>query len=399
MNELQVSITNFTSDPIQALQPMLYGLKAQKRLAVKLEVLDWGDALKTLNRYAAQQQGPVVSQIGTTWMGSLAPQMALRPFSAREIALFEGSEAFFPASWRSAHYLEGKEVYSLPWLADTYVLYYRKDVFARLGLEAYRAFATLDQFAATIAALKQAGHPLPWISHSGVRTLALVHHISNWVRGNGGNYMASDGERVEFNTPASRAGIKQFFELQRFIPPEAQGLSDFEAAERFFRGQAAVTLASADAIQRMAEGRYPEEVVAHTGIAVPPGTPFVGGSNWVIWAYAGARQAQEALDFIQAMCSTEAQVRLHRQTGVLPARLDALTQSTDDPRYAAVWQTLQKGQPMLSTRLWGLVEHRMMEALAQISSALIAHPDADLIGLMDEHLTPLERMLNLTLAS
>ncbi|MCB9134364.1 MAG: extracellular solute-binding protein [Anaerolineales bacterium] len=396
MTDLPVSITHFTEDPRTALQPVINALQANKQLNITLDIFDWGEALQAYNRYITQQHGPAVSQIGTTWMGSLVPQNALRPFNPREIALFEGSNAFFPSAWRSTRYQNSRETYAIPWLTDTNLIYYRKDVLKKAGLNEFTSFATLEQLPQTLTALQTYGHPMPWISHSGVRSLGMIHHISNWIWGMGGAYMAPDGRQVAFNSPKARAGIRMYFELQRFIPTTAYGLSDYDAALRYFNGEAAVVLASADFIEKLEH--FPPEVRENTAVAVPPGIPFVGGSNWVIWTHTPVRLEQAALDFIAAICSTEAQIRLHNETGVLPARLDALTQNIHKPHYPVVWKTLQKGWPFPSTRLWGMIEHRLADAFFIISNALLANPDADIEMLLDEQLTPLERHLNITLS-
>jgi ABC-type glycerol-3-phosphate transport system substrate-binding protein len=261
------------------------------------------------------------------------------------------------------------------------------------------AFASLEQFPKTLQALRASGEPAPWVNHSGVKTLSLVHHLSNWVWGLGGDFVTPNGRQVAFNSPAARVGIRQYFELQRFITPEAQGLNDNQASERYFRGQAAVTLCAASGVRRLFEGSFPPEVVANTGVAVPPGVPFVGGSNWVIWSHIPRNLESAALEFIAHITSKEAQMRLFEDTGQLPARLKALLPIMDDAHYAPVLKTLLKGRPFPSTHLWGIVEERLTDALFRISETLQGNPDADLEAILDEHLSPLEKRLNLTLSS
>lgn len=399
MNELLVSINNISSDPKVTLQPLLDAFSAQAHVNIRLQTYDWGVALEELNKFARYRTGPAVSHIGTTWMGSLAPQMALRPFSAREVASMGGSTAFFPAAWQTTHFLGSSEVLAIPWLADTYVLYYRRDALQRAGIDETTAFATVEQFPKTLAALRESGHPFPWISHVGEKTLSLVHQVSNWIWGAGGEFISANGKQVAFNSPQARAGIKQYFELQRFLPAEYRRVNDYDSAQLYFQGRAAVTLSSHVYVHWLNEGRYPAEVAENTGVAVPPGIPFVGGSNWVIWLHTPYHLEPAALEFIAYMASEKAQVRLHQATGQLPAHLKALSQSTSNPHYAAVLQTLQTGRPFPSTRLWGLVEIQLTAALFNISTALLENPAADIDALLDEHLIPLEQRLNITLSS
>ena len=148
----------------------------------------------------------------------------------------------------------------------------------------------------------------------------------------------------------------------------------------------------------MRAGDYSPEISENTGVAVPPGVPFVGGSNWVIWNHISPALERTAIEFLAFMCTLEAQLHLHEEAGLLPARLDALAQSTQKDHYPAVQETLQKGRSFPATRLWGIVENRLSEALQSISEAIF-DPNVDIEAALDEHLAPLERRLNMTLAS
>ncbi|MBN2149692.1 MAG: extracellular solute-binding protein [Anaerolineales bacterium] len=400
MVQLPVSVNTLTSDTAEALRPLLDRLQEEKGIEVILEVYDWGTALHNLNQISIRGHGPVISQIGTTWMGSLAPQRTLRPFSKREITALGGHDAFIPASWQSTHEIGETETFSIPWLMDTHVIYYRNDALQKAGIrDATSALGSLEQLPKTLEALKASGHGMPWANHSGVKSLSMVHHISNWIWGMGGDFVSQDDGRVIFNSPMARAGMRQYFELQRFLTPEAKGLYDDQFAAKYFKGQAAVTFCSPIYVYQLCKGAFSAEVTQNTSVAVPPGVPFVGGSNWVIWSHIPPQLEAAALNFIAYITSRQAQTQLYENSGLLPARLEALLSITKHPLYSAVLQTLQKGRPFPSTKLWGMIEDKLTEALFRISETLIDNPLADMDSVFDEYLNPLERRLNLTLSN
>jgi multiple sugar transport system substrate-binding protein len=70
-------------------------------ITVRATKLDWPDALTRLTTAAASGSGPDVSQLGTTWVGSISSLGGLRPFGDDELAWLGGREAYLPASWTS----------------------------------------------------------------------------------------------------------------------------------------------------------------------------------------------------------------------------------------------------------------------------------------------------------
>ena len=57
---------------------------------VQHRALQFDTALQEIINFALRSQGPDVSQIGSTWLGSLTGMAALRMFRADELELFGG---------------------------------------------------------------------------------------------------------------------------------------------------------------------------------------------------------------------------------------------------------------------------------------------------------------------
>src|SRR3989304_9002660 len=92
--ELKFSRMAHGQDSIDALQSILTQFEAEKHIHVNLQPMSWEAGWAELVKFALHGNGPDVSEIGSTWVGSLAALNALRPFNVREIATVGGRYAF-----------------------------------------------------------------------------------------------------------------------------------------------------------------------------------------------------------------------------------------------------------------------------------------------------------------
>ena len=49
---------------------------------------------------------------------------------------FGGNQAFFESSWAINEMSEEKKIWSIPFTSETRVIYYRKDILRKVGIEA-----------------------------------------------------------------------------------------------------------------------------------------------------------------------------------------------------------------------------------------------------------------------
>jgi multiple sugar transport system substrate-binding protein len=162
----------------------------------------------------------------------------------------------------------------------------------------------------------------------------------------------------------------------------------------FQRGEAAVTISGPWLIVR---ALLQPDVLAHTGIALPLGNPFVGGSNLVVWRH--SRHPELAVELVRFLTSQQAQATCCQHAGLLPVRQDTLNTSffAEQPYYQAMTQALQVGRSFPSFSMWGLVEDGLITGLAEIWSDVLTDPNVDLDVTIVKHLDPLARRLSLKL--
>ena len=98
---------------------------------VDYHLLDWGSAWRTLLRTALDNRGADVSEVGSTWVISLADMQALRAISRAEIHTLGGEDTFLPAAFRSCQRINDPQLWAVPFTTETRLLYYRKDLLSQ----------------------------------------------------------------------------------------------------------------------------------------------------------------------------------------------------------------------------------------------------------------------------
>jgi multiple sugar transport system substrate-binding protein len=389
MQELEFSIMAANADGIQ---PLLDEFEAQHRIHVRLRLLAWDTGWSDLLKVALYGDGPDISEIGSTWLGDLVAMNAIHPFHEKEIGAVGKPGAFLPTAWQGGRTVGGSFNWAIPWLAGARLLFFRRPLLERAGIDERTAFQTAEQFDDTLNRLQAAGVRVPWTAPTGLTHTTLLN-VASWVWGAGGDFISADGKQTLFSQPPARAGLRAYFALGRFLPPDIRHLNGLQPDSQFLNDdQTAITLSGPWLFNQAAP-----ELKAQMGVALPPGASFVGGSHLVIWKHTLKHSA--ALRLIHFLTQPQAQVRYAHWVGLLPVRLDALA----EPPYASdpLWQMaiagLKSGRTFPVTRAWGLMEDRLTTALSTLWADTFANPDADLDALVAKRLEPLAQRLDLVL--
>ena len=398
MPDLELSVMAHSQTTTDDLQPILAKFEAQHRVKVKVRVFSWETGWTELVKFALYGHGPDVSEIGSTWASTLAATRALHTFSLREIAAVGGRYAFLHPSWQSCYTSGAPEMWAIPWLANVRLAFYRADRLQQAGYAEPVMLRLPDQFERALAQLQHAGETTP-LTIATRDTVNSLHNAAMWVWGAGGRFLNAEGKQTLINESAARNGLRAYFGLHRFIGPAAQGLNDIKSDRLFLQGGAALTLSDPGLLHSAIAGNIPPEVASQLRTALPPGVPFVGGSNLVVWKH--TRQDKLAFELVKFLTSQPIQVAYSHRARSLPVRLDALNSPpfSSDPLYKSVVEALKSGRSYQVNRLWGMVEERLVGELNQIWTALFANPDADIDQLLNQHLDPLAERLNSVLSS
>lgn len=349
--------------------------KAKFHVLVQQKIFPWESALSDVMNIALQSQGPDVSQIGTTWLGSLTGMVALRMFRESEVDEFGGKRAFLPAAWESSTLLGVDDVYAIPWLTDVHVLAFRRDLLENARVDELTAFINADAFEDTLARLKSAGICIP-LAMSTVDD--VLYNLVSWVWGAGGTFRTPNHRHLALTEQNTLKGIRQYYQLHKYISPEARGLSTPRSTDLFIQGKAAVAMTTYTAFKNSIL-LSPTPVKLNTiSLAQVPGVPFIGGSSLVIWLH--SYQEEFAIKLVQHLTSLEVQRKMFMNTAELPGRAELYLEEpfTSDRFLQTVAQSITNGRAFKSSRKWAVIEIRLNPSLNVIWEEIFDDPAFDI---------------------
>jgi multiple sugar transport system substrate-binding protein len=365
----------------------------------QVEEMTWDGGLERLSKIAAYQFGPDVSQIGTTWLDSLAATGAVRPFTDEEVEALGGASLFFPASWQMVSLpSERSKVWAIPWLADVRVIFYWRDMLEEAGVDAQTAFRSPERVAETMECLQASGIDAPWGIWGDRKNVAL-QNAASWVWSAGGDVISADGRQILFDQPEAMQGFLAYFDLHRYLPPDIDHLPEVSQILDLFASRRLAVIMGACSWLDGISSAYGEasDIAPKIGLALPPGPAFVGGSNLIVWQH--ARQTREAVDLVRFLTSKQAQLDFCRAGSFLPTRLDVLSEPSfaTDVRYQVIIEALKTGRAFPMIPKWGDVEEKLGRGLVWLWNTLLANPGMDSAALVKPYIEATARRLAITL--
>src|SRR5690349_19676083 len=119
-------------EDLQPLRRLLGSFEREQQIQLSYRRVGWERAWQALLMDAMEGKGPHVSQIGSTWVATMAMLDALRVFNAEDVSAIGGADRFLPAAWESVKFANRPEVWAIPWSIYTFVLYYRRDILEKV---------------------------------------------------------------------------------------------------------------------------------------------------------------------------------------------------------------------------------------------------------------------------
>ena len=349
--------------------------KAKLHVMVQHKIISWESALSELMNVALRSQGPDVSQIGATWLGSLTGMAALRMFREFEVDLFGGKQAFISPAWEGSTLLGVDDIYAIPWITDVHLIAFRRDLLENARIDEETAFVNAEAFERTLAILQSSGVSTPLAMSTGDD---VIYNLVSWVWGAGGSFRTENHRHLTLTDPNTMIGIEQFYQLHKYMAPGTRGLSTSQATDLFIQGEAAVAVTTYTNLKNTLQ-RYPTPVKLDIiSLAPVPGVPFIGGSSLVIWLH--SYQEDSAVKLVQHLVSKEVQKNIFVNSGELPTLAEVFTSRpfTSDRFLKTVTQSLRIGRAFQSSRKWAVIEIRLHPALSAIWDELFENPEFNL---------------------
>jgi multiple sugar transport system substrate-binding protein len=399
MPTIDFSIFDRGVEAVKGMRSALARFEREQNIHVNLEVIPFDGAWARMIQIALYGDGPSVSEIGSSWVSDMVMMNALRPLSEKEAAVLGGEESFLPASWQSVRAIRDSlnsdaYVWAVPWVSDTRLVYYRKDLFAEAGLPERSSFTSHAELEACLQTLQEHGAEIPLAlptHHSRIN----LHILAGWIWESGGNFLTQDSQKAIFDSPEALAGMEGFFRLSRYLPPSARRLDDSRSDGLFRAGRAATAISGPWLFGHPDADPALRETFA---VAVPPGVPFVGGFHLVVWKH--ARQEDAARKLMEFLAGKEAPEELFPAFS-LPARIDTLARSkfADHPVYRVMGEALRIGRSFRTVWMWGMIENRLYEALQLLWEKAFTEGEEEFRATLEAHMHQLAERINLKLRS
>lgn len=363
--------------------------KANPNIDVEVTVIDWGAAWLKITTAATSGDAPDIVQLGSTWVGAISAMGALLDLK-NNVAETGGGAAFVPAAWTTAGIAGSGQVTTIPWFVDVRALFYRTDVFRRLNLTA-ADLNTWDSFQATLEKIKAAdlsldGKKIKPLGISGKNDWNVIHSLSPWIWGAGGNYFTPDNKQCALDSPEVNKGLMFYIDLvaKGLVPLDCLELNTSQVSGNFNNGEYAMYFDGPYQVKILttptAQGGAADSAAAKNfGVALYPKGPvgrfnFVGGSNLAIFKY--SKHKKEAWELLKHLVSNSAQVEYAKSTGFLPSKLAAFADPffAADPNRAVFKQAVQYGKTYPCIPAWGKLEPQLTRRFGIMWDYVLKNP-------------------------
>jgi ABC-type glycerol-3-phosphate transport system substrate-binding protein len=260
-----ITFWHFWSEPAQkaALMERIKAFEARNpTIHVELSELSWNDGKTKLFAAFNSNTAPDVIELGSDWIAQFSASDRLADQSAMagdKISRFS-PEVSAPGMW------QGK-VYAWPWVIDTRVLFYNKDLLAKAGLDTAAPDTLWSDVLAKATRIKSGVPGTLGFGANGPDQHRLYKKILPFFWSNGGALLDASGAPV-VNSPQNVQALQMYLDLARAGGFDMQKQLD----QSFMEGKVGYWISGSWLVDRIAK----DNPKLNYGIAVMP--KFAGGA-------------------------------------------------------------------------------------------------------------------------
>jgi N,N'-diacetylchitobiose transport system substrate-binding protein len=330
--------------------------KKETGATLKIQEVQWADAHDKLVRSFAGGDGPDVSEIGTTWTPEFAAAGGLADVTKQVDASGMGKDEL-QALKDSATY-DGKQ-FGVGWYAGVRGIVYRKDIFAKDGIQIPKNWAQLEQAVKTLKAKEPNMAAMPIAGGSSYASAPFI-----W--GAGGDFAKKDGNKWNgtLDSAESQAGLSFYTGLALKDGSSTTAASTWletDLLDSFTKGKAAMVIQGnwtpATALEQNPDLKGKIGAFAIPGKNGGLAPAFLGGSNLSIMS--SSKNKDLAWKFVEMMTKGTLAKKWADQTGYLPTSTTTLKPyaESSDPLVAPFATAMLKaGRNVPNAPQWGTVE-------------------------------------------
>ena len=313
------------------------------------------------------------------WFPRLASEEKLAPLEPlyQQEAVAGPDPDFVPASLAICHepYPRGR-LYALPYVGNSQIFFYRKDLFDRHGLEAPKTWNEALEAARRIG---QAEKPLYGYVMRAAPGNASVADFMPLLWAFGGDLLGPDG-MPQLDSKEAAEALSFMLELGKWTSPGYVSFNADEVNAHLLQGTAAMSINWPAWISAM-DDPSKSRVVGKISFAPLPGQRAPGRAslgNWLLGIPAGSKNIEEAFRFL--LWATEAsQMRRAAERGCPPTRRSVFQDAELVRRFRAFpaqFQSLETARPRPRTPAWNEIENVFGVYISKANAGSITVPEA-----------------------
>jgi len=331
----------------EAVEQVLAGFRAEHpTLRLEVQQIPFSAAHEKLLTAIVGRSTPDVAQVGNTWIPELVALDALQPLDGwlTRVSVTR-KENHFPGIW--ATNTLGEHLWGIPWYVDTRLLFYRKDLLARAGIQ--QPPRDWNEWLFAMRRLKEIG----------TGPYAMFLPLDDWVPlvaftwQQEGDLVGQDLEPRFCDAPFRSALA---FYLQLFREELAPVMGSAQVGnyyQRFADGWFAMYITGPWNLGEFRQRLPAPMATAWDTAPLPapagkpyPGVSLAGGSSLVV--FRRSRHKEQALELVAYLARPAVQVAFYRATGDLPAHRQAWEDPAlaGDPKLFAFRTQLERVRPL-----------------------------------------------------
>lgn len=394
---LNIWIMPNSSEPQITFENILEEFKKENpNIDLIVTVIDWGSAWSKITTAATSGTGPDICQLGTTWVGTVTSMGALVDLTDW-VKNDLGTDKFVPNVLPTGG-IAGNFT-SVPWIIDARALFYRKDIFDKLGIKPqdmndwsgfekvlkkiYDAYVVSDENAnlyfgeeAKKLESKQGYFRVYPIGVPGKNDWNVIYNFDPWIWSAGGDWLTSDNKPFN-NAKEILDGIIFYTSIaKKYTTKSCLELNSSQVETWFANGRFAIIPSGAWTVRNLTlppeKGGFNNLPVASKfGVVHYPEGPkgrytFLGGSNFVI--FKSCKYPQIAWKVIKYLLEKKQQLDYAKNSGFLPATIDSYNDPYFDknPHLKVFKETVKYGRVHPCIPLWGPAEVILIRRLGTI---------------------------------
>ena len=357
-----LSFWQFWTDP--EVKPVLLNLihkfeEQNPGLKVNVTDLTWSNGHEKIVVAFGSNSAPDVLELGSDWVPEFAYQGVLYDLTSQVDSIMKFYRMWEPATLDST-------VLGFPWLLDTRVLFYNKNLMKKAGLNPNRSPQTWQELLQAVQKIHDSKNQIYGFGANSAEKHRLYKKFLPFFWGNNGLILSPDGKECWINSKEGKEALEFYVDLCKY------GLIDTQLRldEAFTEGKIGFVISGGWLLQQIRKNR-PD---LNFGLALLPrpsqtiGIPasFAGGEFLVI--NKKSKHTPEAMKLVRFLATLDNALELCKAIGsASPSDALALLDPyyRDDPYLSVFQEQLNFARTPPVTHQWVYVEEEIEKAVEQ----------------------------------